>query len=100
MMHERRGENKMTEKQLNNLTYWLRENVFKNTDIMYNDWLWEQEIDRDNIDTDLIDIIASLHNIIYELVTGNRYNYMFHWCNKIGSDCNDNVFDKLLESEK
>ena len=90
----------MTEKQLNNLTYWLRENVFKNTDIMYNDWLWEQEIDRDNIDTDLIDIIASLHNIIYELVTGNRYNYMFHWCNKIGSDCNDNVFDKLLESEK
>lgn len=40
----------MTEKQLNNLTYWLRENVFKNTDIMYNDWLWEQEIDKDNID--------------------------------------------------
>lgn len=89
----------MTEKQLNNLTYWLRENVFKNTDIMYNDWLWDQEIDKDNVDTDLIDIIATLHNIIYELVTGEPYDYMFHWCNKIGADCNDHVFDKLLESE-
>lgn len=87
----------MTEKQLNELTYWLRENVFKNPDIMYNDWLCEQEIDKDNIDTDLIDIIASLHNIIYELVTGKRYDYMFHHCNKIGSDCNDDVFDKLIE---
>lgn len=87
----------MTEKQLNELTYWLRENVFKNPDIMYNDWLQEQEIDKDNLDTDLIDIIASLHNIIYELVTGNRYDYMFHHCNKIGADCNDDVFDKLLK---
>lgn len=89
----------MTEKQLNELTYWLRENVFKNTDIMYNEWLWDQEIDKDNVDTDLIDIIATLHNIIYKLVTGESYNYMFHWCNKIGTDCNDHVFDKLLESE-
>lgn len=89
----------MTEKQLNNLTYWLIENVFKNTDIMYNDWLWNQEIDKDNIDTNLIDIIATLHNIIYELVTGESYDYMWHWCNKIGSDCNDHEFDKLLESE-
>lgn len=90
----------MTEKQLNELTYWLRENVFKNKDIMYNGWLWKQEIDKDNVDADLIDIIASLHNIIHELVTGERYDYMFHWCNKIGADCNDNVFDKLLESEE
>lgn len=89
----------MTEKQLNNLTYWLRENVFQNTDIMYNDWLWDQEIDKDNVDTDLIDIIATLHNIIYKLVTGASYDYMFHWCNKIGADCNEHVFDKLLDSE-
>lgn len=89
----------MTEKQLNELTYWLRENVFKNPDIMYNDWLWYQEIDKDNVDTNLIDIIATLHNIIYKLVTGESYNYMFHWCNKIGSDCDDHVFDKLLESK-
>lgn len=89
----------MTEKQLNELTYWLRENVFKNPDIMYNDWLWYQEIDKDNVDTNLIDIIATLHNIIYKLVTGESYDYMFHWCNKIGSDCDDHVFDKLLESE-
>lgn len=64
---------------------------------MYNDWLQEQEIDKDNVDTDLIDIIVTLHNIIYKLVTGRPYDYMFHWCNKIGADCNDHVFDELID---
>lgn len=87
----------MNKDQLEALTSWLKENVFQNTDIMFNEELWEQEIDKDNIDTNLTDIIASLHNIIYNLVTGEQYDYMFHWCNKIGADCNDHVFDDLLK---
>jgi hypothetical protein len=87
----------MNKDQLEALTSWLKENVFQNTDIMFNEELCEQEIDKDNIDTDLTDIIASLHNIIYNLVTGEQYDYMFHWCNKIGADCNDHVFDDLLK---
>lgn len=89
----------MNEKQLGILTTWLKKYIFTNTKIMFNDVLWLDSIYSDNVDASVIDIIASLHNIIYELVTGEKYDYMWHWCNKIGSDCDDNVFDKLLESE-
>lgn len=90
----------MTEKQLDILTTWLKEHIFMNTKIMFNDTLWDESIDFDNVDASVIDIIATLHNIIYQLVTGEKYDYMWHWCNKIGSDCDDHVFDKLLESEE
>lgn len=89
----------MNEKQLDVLTAWLKEHIFTNTEIMFNDTLWDESIDFDNVDASVIDIIATLHNIIYQLVTGEKYDYMWHWCNKIGSDCNDHALDKLLESE-
>lgn len=86
----------MTEKQLNALTSWLIENIFRNPDIMFDDYFWNQEIELYGATFDMLDIIASLHNLLYKAVTGQNYNYMFHWCNKIGSDCIDNVFDSLL----
>lgn len=89
----------MNEKQLDILTTWLKEHIFMNDKIMFNDVLWDESIDFDNVDASVTDIIASLHNIIYKLVTGEKYDYMWHWCNKIGSDCDDSAFDKLLESE-
>lgn len=89
----------MNEKQLDILTTWLKEQIFMNTKIMFNDVMWDESIDFGNVDTTVIDIIATLHNIIYKLVTGDNYNYMWHWCNKIGSDCDDHAFDELLESE-
>lgn len=106
----------MSEKQLKALTDWLIENVFQNTDIMFDDAIWNQGIslkgdiiDCNNCDNcnkchdceerfDLIDIIATLHNLLYQSISGNRYDYMFHWCNKIGSDCKDNVFDALISN--
>lgn len=93
----------MTEKELRAITDWLIENVFRNPDIMYDDYFWEQEIYIGSTCFDLVDVIATLHNLLYEQVTGKKYDYMFHWCNKIGSDCNDNVFDELIstaEAEK
>lgn len=100
----------MTEKQLRAITDWLIENVFRNTDIMFDDAIWNQgmSLKGDIIDCnkcldcedrfDLIDIIATLHNLLYQSISGNRYDYMFHWCNKIGSDCKDNVFDALISN--
>lgn len=90
----------MNNKQLMVLTKWLADNIFRNNDIMWNDELLKQEIELYGQTFDLIDIIASLHNLLYEVVTGNRYNYMFHWCNKIGSGCIDNVFDSLIDNVK
>ena len=101
----------ITRGKIDEITTFLIENVFRNTKIMYNEFL-----DNDDMyiklptpytdkylgvidDASLIDIIASLHNLLYEVVTGERYDYMFHWCNKIGADCLDNIFD-CLEVEK
>lgn len=48
----------------------------------------------------LIDVIASLHNLLYEEVTGTRYNYMFHWSNKGGyNGIIDNLFDEEASNE-
>lgn len=44
--------------------------------------------------------IASLHNLLYEQVKGERYDYMVHWCNKIGSYVDDDVYDELLKQEE
>ena len=46
----------------------------------------------------LVDMIASLHNLLYEEVTGKRYDYMFHWTNKAGfNGVVDNMFDYVFE---
>ena len=85
----------ITHEQLNNITNWLIENVFQNTDIVFDDFIWEQNINNEGID--MIDIIATLHNLLYEVVNGERYDYMFHWCNHVGTDCLDNVFDTIMD---
>ena len=61
-------------------------------------WCEDNFADDEN-QTPLADIIASLHNLLYEAVTGERYDYMFHWANKVGGDCIDNIFDDDLEGE-
>lgn len=94
-------------KELSKITRFLVEKIFRNPDIMYAE-LPGVELDKAFIDefddivseVDLIDIIATLHNLLCEAVTGNRYNYMFHWANKIGSGCSDDIFDHdVFESE-
>lgn len=74
--------------KLKQITEWLKDNVFRNYDVMF--------LDGDEAypgGVHVVDIIASLHNLLYEQITGERYNYMFHWANKIGSDTSDNIFD-------
>lgn len=84
----------MTEKQLNAITEYLKENVWRNADIMY----------ADAVDTKdgkhVSDVISSLHNLLYEIVTGEKYNYAFHWANKIGSWTEDNIFDEMLKGDE
>lgn len=95
-------------KKLEQITKFLVQKIFRNSDIMFSD-LPGVELDKCFIDedqdevleVDLVDIIASLHNLLCEAVTGNRYNYMFHWANKIGSGCIDDLFDQdVFKSEE
>ena len=88
----------MTEKQLSAITEYLKEKVWRNEDAMY---MQSDDQGISSIDpADLIDIISSLHNLLYEAITGKKYNYAFHWCNKIGSWTEDNIFDEILKGEK
>lgn len=79
----------MTKEQLDKITEYLKWNVWRNDNVMFdNSCIEEGDV------SDLVDIISSLHNLLYEEVTGERYNYAFHWANKVGSDVLDNIFDK------
>lgn len=87
----------MNEKQLKAITLYLKENIWRNEEVMY---MQSDNQGCDKLDPiDLVDIISSLHNLLYEVVTGSRYNYAFHWCNKIGAWTQDNVFDSIMEGD-
>lgn len=92
----------MTQQQLTQLTKWLANNVFRNEDIMYSPYVDDvccTTVKIGENEYELTDIIASLHNLLCEAVAGKRYNYMFHWANKIGSWCEDDIFDEILKGE-
>lgn len=83
---------------INKITDILIEKIFRNEKIMFNSALDKISIEIDNQEYYLIDVIAALHNLLYEARTGERYDYMWHWANKIGSWCRDDCFD--IEKEK
>ena len=82
----------ITKEQLDKITARIKEKVWRNPLVMCN------------LDTDdegyALDILTSLHNLLYECVTGEKYNYAFHWANKIGSWVEDNVFDDIIEGNE
>lgn len=79
----------MTEQKLDKIRNYIITNVMRNPDIMYN-----QIRDRED---DPVDIIASLYEELHKEVTGKPYEYMFHWANKIGSDCSDDLFKNMKD---
>lgn len=88
----------MTEEQLKKITSNLITDVFRNDNLRFLTTLHTYDELFDAIDY-LTDVIASLHNLLYEEVTGKRYDYMFHWSNKIGLDTKDDLFDPILRGE-
>lgn len=75
----------MTKEKIDQITIDIKNNVMRNGDIVY-------ELNEETLI--LLDYIASLHNLLYEEVTGERYDYMFHWTNKIGyNGIDDDIFD-------
>lgn len=76
----------MNKEKLDRITNDIKNNVMRNGDIVL------ELMNSGNLI--LLDYIASLHNLLYEEVTGERYDYMFHWTNKIGyNEIEDNIFD-------
>ena len=50
-------------------------------------------------DIDLLGIIASLYNELHLSVTGEYYDYMFHWANKCGADVEEDLFKDIDKGE-
>lgn len=100
----------ISKEALGRITTFLCYNVYRNGDIMFGrNWddfkpdkdikLPYEHIDRygDKTDVaDLVDIVATLHNLLYEQVTGERFDYAFHHANKIGCDLYDDIFDEFI----
>lgn len=94
----------MTEERLNSITYFMRQNVWRNPDLMFAMNTLMLKMNTDDVrDIDkafwkLLDIATSLHNELYKEVTGEYYDYAFHWTNKIGAcDPEDDLFKNIEE---
>ena len=85
----------MTKDKLDKVTEYLKDHVWRNSNVMFD----KECIEEGDVEQ-LVDIISSLHNLLYEEVTGERYNYAFHWANKVGSDTEDNIFDAIMKYDR
>jgi len=83
----------MDKSKLDNIREYVINKIMRNPDVMFD--MSSRKAD----DIDLVDIIASLYNVLHEAVTGERYDYMFHWANKIGSAVIENIFDEMPSPE-
>lgn len=88
----------MKEEELTIIRCWLIEHIFRNGTIMYNDNIRGDDNRIDDID--LIEVIASLYEVLHREVTHEPYEYMFHWANKVGSWCDDQLFINLIKENK
>lgn len=91
----------MTKEQLDHIRIILIDDILRNPTIMFNDNIRGIE----NNDIDLISVIVDLYEELHKMVTGEKYNYMFHWANKVGSWVETGEFIKYVneifeESEK
>ena len=72
-----------------------------NDTVMYNCYIRGME---DEEDTDLMELIAYLYEIIHQLYYHEPYRYMFHWANKVGSWVDEKnieiIINDLIEEEK
>lgn len=75
--------------------------LMRNDTIMYNCYIRGME---DEEDTDLMELIAYLYEIIHQLYYHEPYRYMFHWANKVGSFVDEEniemIINDLMEEEK
>lgn len=64
--------------RLNQITKWLKENVYRNPDVLFADC----DVSKD---LGLLDVCTALFEELHYLYTGEYYDYMWHWANKAGS---------------
>lgn len=87
----------MNKDKLDKITRTLIENYFRNEDVIFSGVQYETVDEMEELVDDLLEIIASLHNELYKVVTGNYYDYMFHWVNKVTGGMWEHLDDKFKD---
>ena len=87
----------MNKDKLDKITSSLIENYFRNTDVIFSGVHYDTVEEMEELVDDLLEIIASLHNELYKVVTGNYYDYMFHWVNKVTGGMWEHLDDKYKD---
>lgn len=77
----------MTPEELKVIRDFIVNYIMRDCDVMYSE---ARDVGHEHID--LICIIASLYNELHKEVTGEYYDYMFHWANKVGSWVEEDFF--------
>ena len=88
----------MDKKKLDEITHNLINNYFRNEDVIFPYCNDAEQLE--NLVCDLLEVIASLHNELYKVVTGSYYNYMFHWVNKVTGGIWEHLDDRYKEDRK
>lgn len=74
--------------------------LMRDDTVMYNCYIRGME---DEEDTDLMELIAYLYEIIHQLYYHKPYRYMFHWANKVGSWLDEEnieiIINDMMEEE-
>jgi hypothetical protein len=90
----------MTREELDIVTDCIIDNVAQNKDMWYLEWFYDHCTKEEIVDMvdKLMMYVLSLHNLLYESVNGDYYDYMFHWTNKVGVNPYDmNQFDRCFD---
>ena len=84
----------MDKKKLDKITHDLIMNYFRNEEVIYSGVYHDTVEEMEELVYDLLEVIASLHNELYKVVTSSYYDYMFHWVNKITAGYWEHLDDK------
>lgn len=87
----------MNKDKLDKITRSLIENYFRNDEVIFSGVYYDTVEEMEELVDELLEIIASLHNELYKVVTGNYYDYMFHWVNKVTGGMWEHLDDKYKD---
>lgn len=77
----------MSEEELKKIRDYIVENIARNPHV----FIKCLDIDvPENLN--ILDVIVGLYDMLHKEVTGENYDYMWHWANKIGFWCDDGLF--------
>lgn len=69
--------------QLNNIRMYLIDNIFMNEEVVFS-----EDITKNNI----LEIIANLYELAHKSITGEEYDYFWHYYNKVSGGIFDTNF--------